>query len=377
MRKIVLDIGFSPGDIVVFTRALRDLCEQYPELDVTIRTCCPAIFEANPFVNKKQIAEELYMVPEANNLVELGYSLYEVVKNPDLLFKEMATKNKMNAVFKDDKWNYIDKESKKEVFYCKQKEQPRIEEETYNVQYEDIHNSGWSGRHVSNAFVIELEEKLGVKIKQSSLLPDLHLSEEEKKWVNQVEQEFNYRGKFWLINSGHKKDYPLKQWGFGRWQKLVYLLKDRIQFVQIGELGDNHIHQELDGTFNLLGKTDLRQLIRLSYHAQGGVSHVSLLHHLMAAWQKPCVTIAGGREPRRWESYPHIRYMDTNGLLPCCAYDGCWQTGRMEGDCCTLLPENKTCKNMVGCEPKCFAMIEPEQVARELMNYFYGGVLQF
>jgi len=64
-------------------------------------------------------------------------------------------------------------------------------------------------------------------------------------------------------------------------------------------------------------------------------------------------------------------------LLPCCAYDGCWQTGRMEGDCCTLLPENKTCKNMVGCEPKCFAMIEPEQVARELMNYYYGGVLQF
>ncbi|GAH16265.1 unnamed protein product, partial [marine sediment metagenome] len=185
------------------------------------------------------------------NLVhELGYNLYDVATNPDLLFKEIATKNKMDAIKVGGEWKYIDKESKKEIFTCKQKDKPRIDEETYNVQYEDIHNSGWSGRHVSNAFYIELEEKLGVKIKQTSLLPDLHLSDEEKKWISQVEQEFNYRGKFWLINSGHKKDYPLKQWGFDRWQKLVYLLKDKIQFVQVGELGDNHIHKELDGALN-------------------------------------------------------------------------------------------------------------------------------
>ena len=376
MRNIVLDIGFSPGDIIVFTRAVRDLCDQYPDFKITIRTCCPAIFEANPFVNKKIIPDKVDIIPDANNLVDIGKDLYDVAKNPELLFKEMASNNEMDAVFKDGQWNYIDKESKKIVFFSKQAEKPRIEEETYNVHYDDIHNSGWSGRHVSTAFIIELEEKLKVKIKQTSLLPDLHLSEDEKKWLNQVEQEFNYRGKFWLINSGHKNDYPLKQWGFERWQELVDLLKNKIQFVQIGELGDNHIHKPLKGAFNLLGKTDLRQLIRLSYHAEGGVSHVSLLHHLMAAWKKPCVTIAGGREPRRWESYPHIRYLDTNGQLPCCDYDGCWMSGRMEGSCCTL-PENKTCKNMVGCDPKCFAMITPEQVAQEIMNYYYGGVLKF
>lgn len=376
-RNIVFDIGLSPGDIIVFTRALHDLCNQYPNYKITIRTCCPAIFEANPFVNKKIIPDKVNIIPDANNLIAIGKDLYDIATNPELLFKIMATKNEMNAIFENDIWNYISKESEKRVFYCKQKKRPRFKEETYNVHCEDIRNSGWSGRHFSTAFYIDIEENLGVKIKQTSLLPKLYLTDTEKEMINQVEQEFNYRGKFWLINSGHKNDYPLKQWGFDRWQKLVDLLKNKIQFVQIGELGDNHVHKPLEGAFNLLGNTDLRQLIRLSYHAEGGVSHVSLLHHLMAAWQKPCITIAGGREPRRWESYPHIRYLDTNGQLPCCSYDGCWQSGRMEGTCCTLIPENKTCKNMVGLSPKCFAMITPEMVAQEIMNYYFGGVLQF
>ena len=136
------------------------------------------------------------------------------------------------------------------------------------------------------------------------------------------------------------------------------------------------MHKELDGVFNLSGHTDLRQLIRLSYHAQGGVSHVSLLHHLMAAWQKPCVTIAGGREPVRWEQYPSGKFLYTNSQVSCALYDGCWMTGRMEGDCCSI-PENKTCKNLVGKSPKCMAMIKPEQVAEELLNYYWGGALCF
>ena len=52
-RRIILDIGFSPGDIVVFTAALRDLCIQNPDFDISINTCCPAIFENNPHLIKK------------------------------------------------------------------------------------------------------------------------------------------------------------------------------------------------------------------------------------------------------------------------------------------------------------------------------------
>lgn len=365
MRKITLDIGFSPGDIVVFTRAIRDLCEQYPDYDVEIKTCCPEIFQNNPFVNKKPKASAPVVIPIADNLTKAGFSLHEVATKPQDLFRKLTKKNELNAHFENGKWFYSNKEGV-DLFYCKQKDKPLFKRETFpQVQYEDIHNAGKSGRHFSNAFYIELEQKLGIKIKQTSLLPDLHLTDEEKGWISQVEQEFNYKGKFWLVCSGYKSDYPLKNWGHDNWQKVVDILSDKIQFVQVGQMNDSHTHEPLKGALNLLGKTDLRQFIRLTYHAQGGCGHVSLLHHLMAGWQKPIVTVAGGREPRRWESYPHGRFIDTNGQLPCCSYDGCWLDGRIKNG------ENKMCTNMTGGNPRCMRMIKPEQVAQEIINYQY------
>jgi len=370
MRKISLDIGFSPGDIVVFTRAIRDLCVQFPDYDVEIKTCCPEIFESNPYVNKKPKVKEPEVIPFADNLTNNGYDVAEVATNAQGIFHKLIKEHKLGAYFKDGNWYY--RKDDIDFFYCKQKDQPVFERETFSqVQYEDIHSSGWSGKHFSSAFYSDLNQKLGININQTSLLPDLHLSEKEKGWISQVEQEFNYKGKFWLICSGYKSDYPLKDWGWENWQRVVYLLRDKIQFVQVGQTGADHTHNILEGTLNLLGKTDLRQLIRLSYHAQGGCGHVSLLHHLVAAWQKPMVTVAGGREPRRWESYPHMKYIDTNGQLPCCSFDGCWLDGRMKGE------ENKHCINWVGKKPRCMAMIKPERVAREVLNYYIGGVLKF
>jgi ADP-heptose:LPS heptosyltransferase len=97
--------------------------------------------------------------------------------------------------------------------------------------------------------------------------------------------------------------------------------------------------------------------------------------HLMAAWQKPCVVVAGGREPFRWEQYPNHRYLNTNGQLDCCAYGGCWNSGMVEKK--EGKTENKTCKNLSGNIPKCMQFIKPDQVVNEVLNYYYGGVLQF
>lgn len=370
-RNIIFDIGFSPGDIVVFTRALQDVCEQYPQFNIKIETCCPHIFENHPLINKKNKRPDPQIIPLADNLEKVGYSLERIAKDPRGIFQELIKKNQLAAEKKKGKWYYRKKRTKKDLFYCKQKYQKNISFERYRIHYDDIHNSGYSGRHFSTAFYYELEKHLQIPIHQSSLLPKLHISEEETSWMNQVEEVFKYRGKFWLINAGWKSDYPLKAWPIEYWQDLVNILKDKIQFVQIGELGESHFHPELEGVLDLRGKTDLRELIRLSYHAEGGIGHVSLLHHLMAAWEKPHVTIAGGREGRRWEMYPHSRYMDTNGQLECCSYDGCWMSGRMEGD------ENKTCKNMAGNVPRCMALIKPARVAEEILNFYYGGILKF
>jgi hypothetical protein len=160
------------------------------------------------------------------------------------------------------------------------------------------------------------------------------------------------------------------------------ILKNKIQFVQVGEKNKDHIHPELKNVINLIGKTDTRQLIRLSYHAQGAVCPVTFQMHLMGAYQKPCVVLAGGREPRRWEMYPHHRYIDTNGLMACCAYDGCWMSGHIHRN--EPGSPNKQCVNVVGWDgdvnsqrSKCMAMISPERVAFEILSYYEGGILQW
>src|SRR5438046_10217921 len=41
--------------------------------------------------------------------------------------------------------------------------------------------------------------------------------------------------------------------------------------------------------------------------------------------RRPCVVLAGGREPAHWEAYPDHQFIHTNGALPCCASGGCWE----------------------------------------------------
>lgn len=391
MRDVVLDIGFSPGDIVVFTGAVRDLHLAHPEFRIRVQTCCPAIFEHNPHVvhdNAPQARPYRTLVMQATNLQKRGY---DPSAGTAALFSKILAEHKVVALHNEatSQWEYYERGRERDSAALLFTADPTSEapSETplaHRVQYNDIHNCGWSGRHFSTAFHMDLETNLGVSVPQTTLLPDLHLSDEERGWASQVEDTFGYRGPFWLINAGHKSDYPLKQWGFENWQRLVDILADRIQFVQVGELSSPealeahhkgkggqivHEHPELRGVLDLRGKTDLRQLIRLTYHAQGAVCGVTCLAHMMAAWRKPCVTIAGGREPRRWESYPMHRYMDTLGQLPCCDYDGCWLDGQMKGK------ENKLCKRMAGGRPLCMRMITPERVADEVMGYYRGGVL--
>jgi ADP-heptose:LPS heptosyltransferase len=375
-RRVVLNIGFSPGDIVVFTGAVRDLKLAHPEIHLSVESCCPAIFEANPHLQKPpDNYKRPEIVPNADNLNALGY---DISRDFGELFSELLREHRVAAKLDESTrtWNYYDLKHVDEpegvLYSTKQSTDAAPSFEYYDVHYSDIHNCGWSGRHFSTAYHMELEQLLNLKIPQTDLLPDLHLSEKEQGWMNQVEQETGYRGAFWLINAGHKADYPLKQWGFQRWQELVYMLRNEIQFVQVGETSEGHTHPYLKGVIDLRGKTDLREFIRLTYHAEGAVTPVSLLMHAMAAWKKPrykpCVVIAGGREPWRWEAYPHHQYAHTCGCLPCCDYNGCWLSGRKDDH-----GENKTCKDIVSGSAKCMALITPEHIAERVLWYKRGG----
>lgn len=243
---------------------------------------------------------------------------------------------------------------------------PRSEADvTVKLGYSDIHNAGRSGRHFSSAFHLEIEKLLNIRLVQSVIWPDLHLSDEEKA----VEQ--NEHGAYWIINAGYKNDYPLKSWGHERYQEVVDLLRGTIKFVQVGEDSPGHTHLPIDGAVNLIGQTSMRDYMRLAYHSQGSLGPVSMHAHVSAAFRKPCVVIAGGREPYRWESYPNQRYLHTNGLLPCCAIDGCWKN-KLEWQ--VTSGSEMPCTNTVGSSARCMTMITPSQVAEEILRYQQGGM---
>ena len=68
-------------------------------------------------------------------------------------------------------------------------------------------------------------------------------------------------------------------WDVERCQAVVDHFRGRIQFVQCGEAGKGHVHPPLEGVINLVGRTDLRQIVRLIYHAQGIVCPVTFFMH--------------------------------------------------------------------------------------------------
>jgi ADP-heptose:LPS heptosyltransferase/SAM-dependent methyltransferase len=233
------------------------------------------------------------------------------------------------------------------------------------MQYPEIHSSGESGKHFSDGHRIFLSKELGIPIPQAGITPDIFLNQDEIFWTNPLTLEHGYKEKYWIVNAGSKSDYTLKQYFY--YQEVINLLKNKIIFVQIGQ--KEHKHTQLGGVFDMLGKTpSLRQLFRLIYHAEGILTCVSLPLHVAAAFKKPCVCVALGREGPRWEFYPNQRFLHTTGCLKCCSWDGCWKN-KLE-DCLNLVEDKKN-----GKVPKCQKLITPEQIVEAVMMYYNGDIL--
>jgi len=213
---------------------------------------------------------------------------------------------------------------------------------------------------------------------------DIHISASEKSWMSQVQEMTGDPIPFWIVNAGGKFDYTIKWWETARYQKVVDHFRRRILFVQIGEQG--HYHPPLRGVIDLRGKTDLRQLIRLVYHAQGVLGPVSLPMHLAAAIEtragmpknRPCVVIAGGREPPNWEAYPHHQFIHTVGALRCCDNGGCWKSRTIPlGDGDPKDDPGSLCVDVVGALPRCMDMVTADEAIRRIESYFIGGAVDY
>jgi ADP-heptose:LPS heptosyltransferase len=317
--KILIINNQSPGDIIMLTAAVRDLKIAHPHIEIGVRTAASEIWDNNPYINR-----------DINE------------KNADKVIR---------------------------------------------AEYNLIHKSNQLPYHFIHGFVQDLEQKLNLKIPITAFHGDIHLSDEEKGWISQVE-ELGHKNNFWIIMAGGKYDFTAKWWNPQYYQKVVNKLKTEVKFVQCGS-GD-HWHTPLNGVINLVGNTGIRQFIRLMYHAQGVVCPVTFAMHLAAAVpvkdgmpkNRPCVVIAGGREPAQWEAYPHHRYLSTNGALMCCDNGGCWKSRCQKvGDGDEKDKEENLCHNRVEitedlCIPKCMDMVKPVDVIRAVRMYFDGGAIK-
>jgi ADP-heptose:LPS heptosyltransferase len=303
MQKLILRNLQAPGDSVALTAAVRDLHACYPGQFLTdVRTRWPELWENNPYLTALDNSD-----PEVK-VLECEYPLIEFSNQRPL--------------------------------------------------------------HFLYGFIEHLNEQLGLRITPTQFKGDIHLSDAERAQPSMVRQITGIEVPYWLVMAGGKYDYTIKWWHFRRWQAVVDRFQGRLLFVQLGD--KQHYHPALDGVLDLRGQTSLRDVVRLVYRAQGILCPVTFLMHLAAAVEgqpgapksRPCVVVAGGREPPHWEAYPSHQFIHTVGLLPCCAQGGCWRSRSVPlGDGDEKDDPKHLCIDVVENLPRCMDLITPDMVA--------------
>jgi len=211
-----------------------------------------------------------------------------------------------------------------------------------------------NGLHITAAFRCSLEEHLGEPVQQGEFKPEIFLSEAEKN--NRL-----IDGRYWVINIDCGP-FSAKRWWPERFQQLIEQLPE-ITFVQVGLKKDNQIRLRGPNVIDLIDQTKIRELFSLVYNAEGCISLISSLMHVAGAFDKPCVVLAGAREPATFEHYANHRYIDRIGCLPCCSKKACWHNSI------------SACTNRVKDIARCMDMIRVEQVVDAVKSYYEGGIL--
>lgn len=311
MRRLKLKTQLSPGDVLMLTTAIRDLHLAYPgQFETDVRTSVDAIWENNPYITR---------LPDSTPGVE-----------------------------------------------------------TIEMHYPSVHQSNQRPYHFIHGYAQYLEERLGVRIPLTRFHGDIHLSPEEKS--SPPIDGIDIPDLFWIIVAGGKYDFTAKWWNPDYFQQVVDHFQGQIQFVQCGEKG--HWHPPLKNAINLVGKTNTRQFIRLMHYAAGVICPVTFAMHLAAAVEtrsgrpkhRPCVVIAGGREPTSWEAYPNHRYLSTAGMYSCNPDGGCWKSRcQLVGDG-DVKDRKDLCEQPVQITPelriaRCMHDIKPSDVIRWIEAY--------
>ena len=305
--KLLLTNYQSPGDILMLTAAVRDLKTAYPEFQVNTKTTAIELWENNPYLDKT------INIKTADKAIEMHYPL--------------------------------------------------------------VHKSTEGSYHFIHGFRLFLEDTLKIKIPAQQFTVDIHLNEKEKT-ETPFPNLIDWKDKpVWIIDAGYKTDFTCKMWDIDRFQNVVNITKNEITWIQIG--ASNHIHKPLENTINLIGKTSHRQFIQLMYNTSGVLTPVSYPMHLATIpiknypeRKRPCIVIAGAREPAVWEAYTTHTFIHNCGTLPCNFKGACWKS-RVQTLNTNTKHNQKLCENPITLPsgqiiPKCLNMITTEQVVNHI-----------
>ena len=309
--KLFLKQSQSPGDILMLTSAVRDLKKSHPEYQINCKTSAQELWNNNPYLDRS-VNER-----NADRVIDMHYPL--------------------------------------------------------------IHQSTQGQYHFVHGFRLYLEEQLKIRIPAGDFCVDVHMSQQEMNdpYVLNLIGEDDGR-KVWVVDAGYKSDFTCKMWEFARFQEVVDRTSDRIRWLQIGASGHNH--RPLENVVDLIGKTSHRQFISLMYRADGVLTPVSYPLHLSTMqWKghpgehRPCVVIAGGREPQQWECYGTHQFIHCCGILDCCRKGACWKSrvvrlndGSKQDNSLCLHPVASSSGQMI---PRCMDMISVDEVVRRINLY--------
>lgn len=327
------------GDMLMFTCAIRDFKKAYPNIKVNVLSTAGHLWDNNPYIDRS-------VKPYYKN----GKTL-ESIKAEDLLSGDTNVL-KIGPSWLTDKSNSID----------------------------------W---HFANAYRISIEEHLKIKIPQGESRPDIWFTQDEYDAPRITEKPY------WIIITGGEKGWGCKMYPTVRWQKFIDQNPD-MTFYQLGSQGDNHERLKGPNVIDYIGKTEdrengIRDLFKLFLNSEGSIGLVSFHMHLSGGLKKPCVVVAGAREPVSFTRYAGHQYISNDGCLPC-ATKACWHCDiaactnlvdynskpvvlekrlNEKAKMAPFVPDNLKDKLM----PKCVDMISVDEVTRNFRRYYEGGLL--
>ncbi len=151
---------------------------------------------------------------------------------------------------------------------------------------------------------------------------------------------------------------PLKQWPKKCWDKLVNIIKDKYEVIQIGI----DPAWQLEGAISLIGESySLRQIAAIALQSKRFIGIDSGIHHLCRAVGSNCVVIAPSVYPKSLWAYPEDIVLIRSEKEFECAYCQQNRFGMAVWELKTI-PEDMDYGKYCCSKPKCIESITVEEV---------------